>query len=477
MCAETIFISAPKSSTEAETGISAFITIICSIMVLTRASGVKRTSIHQFGMLDVKRSKPSLNLKEPLNSLKGKQKPDKEDQQVQEETENLNPKISILQSITTHAKVKEIVSRESELNRLRSFITSKLESRTGGSMYISGAPGTGKTASIEYILEELKSNESFNVKYRVVQINAMNLRNANEVFDLMVQKLGIEKTVHKTSSDLIERELFKKKSEKIMTILVLDEMDGLITSSKQTLYKIFEWSKLDGSSLITVGIANALDLTQRFLPELKARNIIPEYLIYSSYTKDQIELILKSKIQGEQAKFEDSALKLIANKTASVNGDIRKALEMCRSALNLAISESENIQESADPLSTITVRFPHVAKSSGELLKSRHSAMIEGLPQHQQIVLCVAHKHLSCQSESTIGTLHDYYAQLSRRAHLPEVSSSDFFEIISALCTLGLLRIRKQGKNPRLHRIQLLAIGADIQRALSSASFYAQVYS
>jgi cell division control protein 6 len=451
-------------------------------MVLTRTSATKKrqsTTLQDFASLGGKRAKAETAALNTISvPLKEKGKLEKNqvcinDENVEDdESEDLNLRRNLFQLISTTAKVNTIVSRESELKRLKDFIMEKLASKKGGSMYISGAPGTGKTASVDFVLRTIREDKATSTKYRVIQLNAMNLKSAREVFDLMIEKLGIEKTVHKSPSDLLEREFFRKKADKVMTILVLDEMDGLITSSKQTLYKIFEWGKLEGSSLITIGIANALDLTQRFLPELKARNIIPEFLIYSSYTKDQIESILRSRIQGEHAQFEDSALKLIANKTASVNGDIRKALEMCRSALNLAISERDPSQ-SQDP---ILVRFPHVAKTSVELLKSRHSALIESLPQHQQIVLCVSHKLLAAQSDTTLGDLHDYYASLSRRSHLPEVTSSDFGEIVSSLCTLGLLRIRKQGKNPRLQRVQLLAIGADIQRALSSASFYAIIY-
>ena len=37
----------------------------------------------------------------------------------------------------------------------------------------------------------------------------------------------------------------------------------------QVLYTLFEWSALPSSKLILIGIANALDLTERFLPRLR----------------------------------------------------------------------------------------------------------------------------------------------------------------------------------------------------------------
>lgn len=44
--------------------------------------------------------------------------------------------------------------REEQLKELRNFIKSHLDESTSGSMYVSGPPGTGKTASLSIILEE-----------------------------------------------------------------------------------------------------------------------------------------------------------------------------------------------------------------------------------------------------------------------------------------------------------------------------------
>ena len=57
-------------------------------------------------------------------------------------------------------------------------------------------------------------------------------------------------------------------------MLVLDEIDHLITKDQDVLYSFFEWAKSNSSKLIMIGIANALDLTSRFLPRLKTKNCI-----------------------------------------------------------------------------------------------------------------------------------------------------------------------------------------------------------
>ena len=81
-------------------------------------------------------------------------------------------------------------------------------------------------------------------------------------------------------------------------ILVLDEMDQLLAQSKkqEVLYKLFDWAARPMSRLILVGIANSLDLTQKFLPQLGARKCKPLRLNFSSYTAPQIQQILQARV-------------------------------------------------------------------------------------------------------------------------------------------------------------------------------------
>ena len=52
--------------------------------------------------------------------------------------------------------------------------------------------------------------------------------------------------------------------------MILDEIDQLVTSDNQVLYTLFEWASKKESKLVLIGIANALNLTDRFLPRLKS---------------------------------------------------------------------------------------------------------------------------------------------------------------------------------------------------------------
>jgi len=57
-----------------------------------------------------------------------------------------------------------------------------------------------------------------------------------------------------------------------LCLVLLDEIDYLVSRDQEILYHIFEIAAMPSSRLILVGIANALDLTDRLLPRLRAKN-------------------------------------------------------------------------------------------------------------------------------------------------------------------------------------------------------------
>ena len=70
---------------------------------------------------------------------------------------------------------------------------------------------------------------------------------------------------------------------------------------QEILYTIFEWPYLPSSRLVLVGIANALDLTDRILPRLKLSVAIsPTQLSFPPYTREEINKIITSRLKEAQ---------------------------------------------------------------------------------------------------------------------------------------------------------------------------------
>ena len=84
-----------------------------------------------------------------------------------------------------------------------------------------------------------------------------------------------------------------------------------------------------------VGIANALDLTDRILPRLTSHaHCKPHLLHFPPYTREEIATILSVRVGREagvgEAIMDKAAIEFCARKVSSVHGDLRKALDICR---------------------------------------------------------------------------------------------------------------------------------------------------
>lgn len=90
-----------------------------------------------------------------------------------------------------HTAVPErLLSREAERAAIVSFLENHVVKAKPSSLYISGAPGTGKTACLNCVLQEQKALLK---GVQTVVINCMNLRSSHAVFPLLGEKLGVPK--------------------------------------------------------------------------------------------------------------------------------------------------------------------------------------------------------------------------------------------------------------------------------------------
>ena len=51
----------------------------------------------------------------------------------------------------------------------------------------------------------------------------------------------------------------------IYSVVLMDELDALVTSKQDVMYNFFNWPSLPGSKLIVIAVANTMDLPERVL--------------------------------------------------------------------------------------------------------------------------------------------------------------------------------------------------------------------
>ncbi|CAI9099703.1 OLC1v1036563C1 [Oldenlandia corymbosa var. corymbosa] len=389
--------------------------------------------------------------------------------------------------------VSAVVCRENEQNTILEFCKRCVEQESSGSMYICGCPGTGKSLIMEKVKDALVgwAKEAGFQPPDVVSINCTSLVNSADIFSKILGKSPQRKKNSGSSSPLkVLQNSYSPKppaSGLKMTLIVADEMDYLITKDRSGLHDIFMLTTLPFSRCILIGVANAIDLTDSFLPKLQSLNCRPCVITFRAYSKDQIIAILQQRLAVlPYIVLQPQALELCARRVAAASGDLRKALCVCRSAIEMLEAEIRDSAENLNPTfvdgrichgdtfgkqDNQFVRVDHMALALSKAYKSPVVDTIQSLPQHQQIILCSAVK-LFCgrkKKDTTISELNKYYVEFCKSTLIPPLPIMELSNMCGVLADQGLIKLG-QAREDKLRRVMLKVDEADINFALQPYS-------
>ncbi|KAJ3375659.1 AAA ATPase [Allomyces arbusculus] len=281
--------------------------------------------------------------------------------------------ISVLPSrpASTTPVVALIVGRDAQRDQITAFLTRRCNDPTASdgpvALYIAGSPGTGKTA----LTSEILASSAFRDRWQI-NVNCMVLPTPANIYVAIAAALGERLAMGRESKrappvgkalDRL-RELVDRLQEPC--ILLLDELDGLITGQAHThqtvLYTLFELTH-KCPLLILVGIANSIDLTDRLLPLLAthtggqaaARSLMPKIVTFPAYSATDLVAIVRARFAGQ---MQEPALAFLARKIAAASSDVRKAITIARTAVRLAVAEAKGVTETA-----VVAKIPHVVRA------------------------------------------------------------------------------------------------------------------
>ncbi|KAF9189953.1 AAA ATPase [Haplosporangium sp. Z 767] len=255
------------------------------------------------------------------------------------------------------AEPTRLVGRSTERDTIRQFCQDHIVTAKSGSLYISGQPGTGKTALLNEVLRDMEPKmKAASHEIKTLMVNCMMIKDPKLVYSKLLEEMGYmseskdKDSAVKTLGSLV----LASNKNKVMFVIILDEVDQLLTRDQEVLYKLFQWSFMEHSKLTLIGIANALDMTDRFLPRLKAKNCEPQLLHFNPYQVADIRAIIMDRLfslenQRDQRSETDKprvapliqrpAVELCARKVAAATGDLRKALDICRQTIEMVEME------------------------------------------------------------------------------------------------------------------------------------------
>lgn len=342
-----------------------------------------------------------------------------------------------------------MVGRTAERNVISNFLISMKGtslSSFDNVLYICGNPGTGKTALVEEIACDLCIKDNFNV----LNINCLMINDSFDLLNMISKSIGMinvqkrDKETPQLYMDLISS--FLSNNNDVPMLLILDEIDQMVTKSSDLLKAIFNLSF--NGKIFLVGIANSIDLAIRHFPNNLDRIKILKFHPYSS---EDISRILIARLDFVKDK-NNSGIELInsiafefCSRKVSAVGDLRKALEIMKEAVNLA--KSDYFRGSG---SIVQVGIVHITKALNNLFSgmvnttSKNAVTIKDLNLHQKILLAVLVHFLkqSYKLKPTVQSLFDRYSDVIREHRILEPASrSEFNDLLSNMESMGILSL------------------------------------
>lgn len=175
--------------------------------------------------------------------------------------------------------------------------------------------------------------------FQFVEINGLRLPSPNHAYSALYEAITGECIGQQAAASALD-EIFNAPARSAScrhTILLLDELDSLINKTQTVLYNLFDWPSRPGSFLTIIAIANTMDLPERVHPRIGSR-LAGNRLVFHPYKREQLETIMQARL-GSSAAFDANALTLVARKVANCSGDVRRCLELCRRAAEIATNE------------------------------------------------------------------------------------------------------------------------------------------
>ncbi|KAI1840496.1 hypothetical protein JX266_013282 [Neoarthrinium moseri] len=239
--------------------------------------------------------------------------------------------------------------RESEFSLVYSHLEAAITDGSGACIYISGTPGTGKTATVREVVSRLDEAVRLDEldDFIFVEINGMKITDPHQSYSLLWEALRDQRVSPSQALDLLEREFNNPSPRRVPCVVLMDELDQLVTKNQSVMYNFFNWPGLRHSRLIVLAVANTMDLPERTLSNKISSRLGLTRITFPGYNHEQLMKIIQSRLEGVPGHIvEPDAVQFASRKVAAVSGDARRALDICRRAVELAEAEAKGADAS-----------------------------------------------------------------------------------------------------------------------------------
>ncbi|MCL5731777.1 MAG: ORC1-type DNA replication protein [Candidatus Thermoplasmatota archaeon] len=344
--------------------------------------------------------------------------------------------------------------REKEIDHMVMVLSSIMRDMKPSNMLLYGKTGTGKTSTTSYVTSMLK--EAAEDRVNVCYVNCQIYDSPYSILVTIVNSIstGTQDQIPPMGwpMDRIYGELVTRmNAQKSFYVLVLDEVDKLIQKNgSDALYvilKILDDTRMSRASII--GITNDANFLDTLDPRVRSR-MNQESIMFSSYNAQQLRDIIAFRLEGivKEGAVDESAVNLCSAIGAQEHGDARKALDLMRISIEIAIRENRE---------KVTDREVYEARDRYEM-NVVHAA-ITSLPLQSKMVLlsAVVTQELSKRLMIT-GEIYENYRNICTELGFIPLTSRRIGDILSELEEFGLLSAttRSMGRYGRTRFIRVM---------------------
>ncbi|KAF9559279.1 P-loop containing nucleoside triphosphate hydrolase protein [Agrocybe pediades] len=304
-----------------------------------------------------------------------------------------------MQALHVGSRPDSLPCRDTEYSRVLQCVGELLEEGSGGCIYISGVPGTGKTATVHSVVKELKRMaESSEINpFTYVEINGLKIPEPTAAYNLLWEGVSGHDAAKDGHLRLSWKESLKALTRTFTTgnqgpgghacVVLMDELDQLVTPKQDVIYNFFNWPTLVGSKLVVIAVANTMDLPERVMTGRVRSRLGMTRINFQPYTREQLEKIVEARLTSvKESLIEDEghasdvvisndAIRMAAVTVSRITGDARRVLDICRRAVELVLPTKS------------TVKIPHIKEVVQTLQNSPTAAFLRDLSFHERVML------------------------------------------------------------------------------------------